>query len=393
MPNLQGQFHESIRDYYTLQSYIYLLRNLFRESCYQHLEEAICYIVFPKCEDNRLITVCRETCTDFMNVCVEEWLSVLEGVSPSEINLQILKTAVENISVENFWMSLCNYLPSKYGATPCFYKPVTCEHPPKVKYSVVQSEAIPGNKTYLLNSKLTYSCENETKTDDNDSTVTCMYSGKWSKPTQCKSKDNPKSKSLNPLIVTGPVLGVPFFLLTTICCLLKCKTNRKNYIPLSRNKIFDAFVSYCYEETGAQFAENTLRIELEENIEPALQLCIHRRNFQAAWDIMWNINNAIKNSNSAIIVMSQDYVDSLWCKEEFEQCYMEHLKDPAFKLFVIMMQPADSLENTSLYMDSFFAQKTYLERNDAKLFKKISDYLERVKEPKNEKHWPYLKRC
>ena len=97
---------------------------------------------------------------------------------------------------------------------------------------------------------------------------------------------------------------------------------------------------------------------------------------------MWNINNAIKNSNSAIIVLSQDYVDSLWCKEEFEQCYLEHMKDPAFKLFVIMTQPADTLENTSLYMDSFFDHKTYLEITDVKLFRKISDYLSWVKEPK-----------
>ena len=55
--------------------------------------------------------------------------------------------------------------------------------------------------------------------------------------------------------------------------------------------------------------------------------------FKAAWDIRWNIRNAIENSNSAIIVMSQDYVDMLWCKEEFEQCYMEHMKDSALKLF------------------------------------------------------------
>ena len=75
---------------------------------------------------------------------------------------------------------------------------------------------------------------------------------------------------------------------------------------------------------------------------------------------MWNINNAIKNSNSAIIIMSQDYVDSLWCKEEFEQCYMEHMKDPAFKLFVIMMQPADSLEKYLFVHGQFLCSKDIL---------------------------------
>ena len=63
------------------------------------------------------------------------------------------------------------------------------------------------------------------------------------------------------------------------------------------------------------------------------------------------------------------------------------MRDPAFKLFVIMMQPTETLENTSLYMDSFFDHKTYLERNDEKLFRKISNYLSWVKEPKQVDHF------
>ena len=124
-------------------------------------------------------------------------------------------------------------------------------------------------------------------------------------------------------------------------------------------------------------------MELEEKCDPPFKLCLHRRDFRAAWDIMWNIRNAIQNSNSAVIVMSQDYVDSLWCKEEFEQCYIEHMKDHAFKLFVILMKPVEELEETSEYMKSFFASKVYLERNDPKLFKKISNYLTEVKKPKD----------
>ena len=100
-----------------------------------------------------------------------------------------------------------------------------------------------------------------------------------------------------------------------------------------------------------------------------------RRDFKAGWDIKWNIINAIRNSNSAIIIMSQDYINSLWCVEEFEDCYMENMKDPAFKLFVVLMQPADTLNITNEYMNSFLTKKTYLERDDPKLFKRIAEYL------------------
>lgn len=123
---------------------------------------------------------------------------------------------------------------------------------------------------------------------------------------------------------------------------------------------------------------------MEENQNPPLKLCLHRRDFLAAWDIMWNIRNAIQNSNSAVIVMSQEYVNSLWCKEKFEQCYMEHKKDEAFKLFVIMMQPADSLVNPTEYINSYFEQKTYIDCSDPNKFDKIAKYLKQVKkEPRS----------
>ena len=95
--------------------------------------------------------------------------------------------------------------------------------------------------------------------------------------------------------------------------------------------------------------------------------------------------NAIRNSNSAIIIMSQDYINSLWCVEEFQDCYMENMKDPAVKLFVVLMQPTYTLNITNEYMRSFFAKKTYLERNDPNLFKRIAEYLNQIKQPEEEK--------
>ena len=59
---------------------------------------------------------------------------------------------------------------------------------------------------------------------------------------------------------------------------------------------------------------------------------------------------------------------------------MENMKDPAFKLFVILMQPAVSLNITNEYIKSFFKKKTYLEKDDPKLFQKIAEYLNQVKQ-------------
>ena len=49
------------------------------------------------------------------------------------------------------------------------------------------------------------------------------------------------------------------------------------------------------------------------------------------------------------------------------------------------MQPADSLNITNEYINSFFTKKTYLEKEDPKLVKKIAEYLTWVKQPKGGK--------
>ena len=160
-------------------------------------------------------------------------------------------------------------------------------------------------------------------------------------------------------------------------------TCTKKQIPHNpqRNKQYDSFV--CYDIADADYAHETIIDAFEENCNPPFKLCVHKRDFKPSYTIKWNIWNAIKNSNSAIIVMSQSYVDSMWCRDEFEGCYVENLEDPAFKLFVITMQPVETLKNTDEYMKSFFASRTYLEKGSEKLFDKIAQYLKMVKEPKS----------
>ena len=162
---------------------------------------------------------------------------------------------------------------------------------------------------------------------------------------------------------------------------LKRKTRLVSVAPSKRERLFDAFVLYHFDSDD-NFIINNLLPELEETRD--FKLCIHSRNFTPDRDIKENIEEAIEGSNSAIIVMSQGFVDSMWCKEEFTHCYMENMKDAAFNLFVIMMQPADTLVDISPYMKTFFANKTYLKVNDPELFIKLATHLEHARESGND---------
>ena len=141
---------------------------------------------------------------------------------------------------------------------------------------------------------------------------------------------------------------------------------------LPRRRDFDAFVLYHFDSDN-DFVIDKLLPELEETRD--FTLCIHSRDFTPGRDIKENIEESIKCSNSAIIVMSQGFVDSMWCKEEFTHCYIENMNDAALNLFVIMMQPAETLINISPYIKTFFANKTYLKVDDQELFTKLATHL------------------
>ena len=182
------------------------------------------------------------------------------------------------------------------------------------------------------------------------------------------------------LINVLPVLIIPVVLYLMIIITLKCRQKTKS--NLTRNKTFDALV--CYEfDADNEFVMNSLQPELEKEPDPSFKLCNHSRHFVVGVHIFDNIQEAIEKSNSAIIVMSQDFTNNHWCKQEFTYCCIENMMDPAFRLFVIMMQPPNTLVNPSSCIRKFIAQKTYLDKDDPDLIEKIVKYLRWVKQPKD----------
>ena len=165
-----------------------------------------------------------------------------------------------------------------------------------------------------------------------------------------------------------------------VLVLIKKRTHKIPYRTLTRRREFDAYMCYKVDSDG-EYAEDIILPELQENYDPPFSICIHRDHFQPGRTIKRNVIGAIQKSNSAIIIISQDFVNSVWCREEFADCYVENMNDPAFKLCVIMLQPVEELENLSEYMTSYFSRYTYLEKNDPHLFTKIAEHLIRVKAP------------
>ena len=401
LPNLIGGENVKTvsKDYETVKSYILLLYMI--GLCYQHLQELACYVLVPKCDpvSRQVIHPCREMCYDLRTACSKITLpkdTILRDKLPHV-------PSGENIVVDIPYTEVdCDYLPSLNGDIPCHYKPVTCKSPPAVKHSTMLNTSMNYNNYSVLDT-VDYSC-NEGFQMVGNKNISCMYSGEWSTPPKCSVP----SKSTTPLVVVLPVLFFPLLILFSTLILrnrfkfrtklqpdlkmyhqvdldtilMEIKGTDRPLLPLKRqfdlkrNNFFDAFVLYHFESNDS-FVVDHLIPELEE--QRKFKLLIHSRNFTPGRDIKDNIEEAIENSNSAIIVMSQGFVDSMWCKEEFTHCYIENMKDAAFNLLVIMMQPVETLVNVSPYMKSFIANKTYLDVNDPELFPRLARQLKNAR--------------
>ncbi len=309
---------------------------------YQHMTEALCHIFYPEFDDttNQVIQPCAELCRDVQDSC-----KVLNEIQHFD----------------------CDYLPSvKDHPTRCFYKSVQCGAPPVVRNGLTIS-SLSKNNTYPLGHSIAYSCLNETFSMQGKATVSCKYNGDWSKPPVCRRiTDFTLNWELGILIV---IVFLCFVVLVALMCYAKCKRRREE----GRGRRYDGFVCYNFEENG-DFVFSVLLPGLEKDLDTILFIC--DRDFVPGKLIQDNIQFAVQNSNSAILLMSQGFVNSPWCREEFNHCVTENVLDPRFKLLVVAMEPdVEGLKNITDSMKNLLRQRTYLKHDDPKLLEKIRDEL------------------
>ena len=167
-------------------------------------------------------------------------------------------------------------LPSVNDRIPCFYKPVTCDPPPKITNARIVKE-IESNETYLAMSEVEYECLNESFQMEGNSTVTCLCSGEWYKIPTCLKKKT--GSDVNPLGIVIPLLIVPLFLFMITHIARKYICRRKKVSLIKRNREYDAFVCFNFDEDN-DFVLNSILPELEHNHDPPLKMLIHDRNFE-----------------------------------------------------------------------------------------------------------------
>ncbi len=397
-----------------------MMLNEHNHICYQHIHELICYLFIPECKERGRIVVhlCQEMCYDFLDAC---WNILLQAIPKIK---ELFPSFVNEIRRFDRYENLldCSYLPSQNESIPCHYQPVTCGDPP------IRANARVSHKyNVTVNSTAEYTCTSDNYKMVGNATVTCMFSGHWSPPPTCVDD----SLGFNsPVAVVLVVLSLPLAMFVSVVLWYRHKNKSYHEVPQlhPRDTEFDAFLCYNFDRENNYVVTEFLpeidadvknhEVETEDNhclaqqaqqrekkrttqkspcllcarkssddcddaaqneeegqVRHGFKILIESRDFVPALLIDTNIENAIKKSNCVIMLISQGFVNSVWCRKEFELCKLESEKDASFKVFVIMMQPVGELQNVSSSMRRFFETTTFLKKDDPGLMKKLSYHL------------------
>ena len=105
--------------------------------------------------------------------------------------------------------------------------------------------------------------------------------------------------------------------------------------------------------------EDVVDVQGDEDVN-YFNLCIHERDWLPGNLISWNIVNSVQNSRRTVLILSQEFIKSIWFQIEFHTAYYQMLEDKMDRLIVIVrgeLPPKEELDKDLVFL---LTTKTYL---------------------------------
>ncbi|CAH2084648.1 unnamed protein product [Euphydryas editha] len=99
-------------------------------------------------------------------------------------------------------------------------------------------------------------------------------------------------------------------------------------------KLYDAFISYSSKDEA--WVTEKLAPNLERG-DPPYKLYLHYRDCPAGGYIADNIIQAVESSRRTIMVLSENFIKSEWCRFEFKSAHHQVLRDRRKRLIVVLL--------------------------------------------------------
>lgn len=143
-----------------------------------------------------------------------------------------------------------------------------------------------------------------------------------------------------------------------------------------------------FKKSQMSLSINNPQVENDINLEQYYKLCVHERDWLPGNLISWNIINSVKNSKRTILILSKDFIKSIWFQVEFHTAYYQMLEDKIDRLIVIVkgeLPPKEELDKDLVFL---LTTKTYLVWGEKWFWEKLRYALPHKKQkPQNYKHY------
>ena len=144
-------------------------------------------------------------------------------------------------------------------------------------------------------------------------------------------------------------------------CLLHFNTSRKKYAEEEDYLIdykYDAFIAYHKNEQS--WIEHEMVTQLEEGSH-GLKLCFHSRDFIPGMPIEENIVQSIEHSRKTVLIISNGFITSGWCKFEFFMARHHWIERGYDQLIVVLKDEDVPLKRMPRSLVGLLRTHTYIE--------------------------------